>query len=58
MSADQARRPIYHSGIGASRKFEPWLAPLKQSLGQVLDAYPEVPKFYPAFRASFSMRLA
>jgi len=58
VSADQARRPIYRSAVGAGRKFEPWLAPLKQSLGQVLDAYPNVPKFYPALRASFSLRLA
>jgi tetratricopeptide (TPR) repeat protein len=57
-SIEQARRPIYRGTAGNSRKFEPWLAPLKQALGQVLDVYPEVPKFYPALRASFSLRLA
>ncbi|HTT82026.1 MAG TPA: sulfotransferase [Rhizomicrobium sp.] len=58
VSVEQARRPIYRGSIGNSRKFEPWLAPLKKALGQVLDAYPEVPNFYPALRASFSLRLA
>lgn len=58
VSADQARRAIYRSGIGASHRFEPWLAPLKCALGQVLDAYPGVPKFYPALSASFNLHLA
>jgi tetratricopeptide (TPR) repeat protein len=57
-SAGQARKPVYRGGVGSSRKFDPWLAPLKRALGQVLDDYPEVPKFYPALRASFSSRLA
>jgi len=31
-------------------------APLKNALGEVLDAYPAVPNFYP--QASFTMRPA
>ena len=57
-SVEQARRPIYEAGIGNSRKFDPWLGPLKKSLGNVLDAYPAVPKFYSPLKASFSMRIA
>lgn len=57
-SVEQARRPIYAVGIGNSRKFDPWLGPLKRSLGYVLDAYPAVPKFYPPLRANISMRIA
>lgn len=57
-SVEQARRPIYDAGIGNSRKFDPWLGPLKASLGYVLDAWPGVPKFYPPLKASLSMRLA
>jgi tetratricopeptide (TPR) repeat protein len=57
-SIEQARRPIYESGMGSSRRFEPWLGPLKQALSTVLDAYPEVPTFYPHLRASMTMRIA
>lgn len=39
-SVEQARRPIYRGGKGASRKFDPWLGSLKSALGQVLDDYP------------------
>jgi hypothetical protein len=37
------RRPIYRDGVDQWRHFEPWLAPLKDALGPVLDAYPAVP---------------
>ena len=57
-SVEQARRPIYASGVRNSGKFDPWLGPLKKSLGNVLDAYPAVPKFYSPLKASFSMRIA
>ena len=56
VSAGQARQPIYKAGVGSRRKFEPWLEPLKRALGQVLQAYPEVPSFYPAIHASYSLR--
>ena len=28
------------------KNFEPWLAPLKQALGPVLDVYPDVPDMH------------
>jgi predicted Zn-dependent protease len=42
-SSEQVRRPIYRDGVDQWRHFEPWLAPLKDALGPVLDAYPAVP---------------
>jgi hypothetical protein len=42
-SSEQVRRPINRDGIGQWRAFEPWLGPLKDALGPVLDAYPEAP---------------
>jgi hypothetical protein len=44
-SSEQVRRPFYADDLDGWRKFEPWLEPLKASLGTVLDAYPEVPAF-------------
>jgi tetratricopeptide (TPR) repeat protein len=44
-SAQQVRQPIYREGIDHWRNFEPWLEPLRQSLGAVLSAYPNVPQF-------------
>ncbi len=57
-SVEQARRPIYRSGVGNSRNYEPWLEPLKSALGYVLDVYPQVPKFYPRLQAAMTLRLA
>lgn len=48
-SSEQVRRPISSEGLEQWRRFEPWLGPLRQALGAVLDAYPEAP-------ASFSQR--
>ena len=42
-SANQVRRPISRSGVDQWRHFEPWLAPLKDALGNVVEAYPGVP---------------
>jgi hypothetical protein len=42
-SSEQVRQPIYREGMDQWRRFEPWLAPLKDALGTVLDAYPQVP---------------
>ncbi|MEM7432396.1 MAG: sulfotransferase, partial [Pseudomonadota bacterium] len=40
-SAEQVRQPIYQSGLEQWRKFESWLDPLKQALGEdVLARYP------------------
>jgi len=42
-SSEQVRRPISREGVDQWRSFEPWLGPLKQALGPVLDCYPKVP---------------
>jgi tetratricopeptide (TPR) repeat protein len=44
-SSQQVRQPIYRAGIDHWRNFEPWLEPLRHSLGAVLTAYPDVPQF-------------
>jgi len=44
-SSEQVRQPLYTSAKEHWRNFEPWLGPLKDALGPVLDAYPDVPKF-------------
>lgn len=43
-SSEQVRKPIYKDGVDHWRHYEPWLGPLKEALGEVLTAYPEVPK--------------
>ena len=35
--------PIFREGLDHWRHYEPWLGPLKESLGPVLEAYPEIP---------------
>ena len=42
-SSEQVRRPIFRDGMDHWRNFEPWLGPLKDALGPVLDIYPRVP---------------
>ena len=42
-SAQQVRRPINRDGLETWKRYETWLGPLKQALGPVLEAYPEVP---------------
>jgi len=42
-SSEQVRRPINAEGLEAWKPFEPWLDPLKRTLGAVLDAYPKAP---------------
>lgn len=42
-STDQVRRPINRDGVDRWRAYAPWLGPLKEALGPVLDCYPEVP---------------
>jgi len=44
-SSEQVRSPIYREGMEQWRHFEPWLGPLKESLGAVLEAYPLAPEF-------------
>jgi len=42
-SSEQVRRPIFREGLDQWRHYEPWLDPLKKSLGSTLEAYPEIP---------------
>lgn len=42
-SSEQVRRPIFREGTEAHLPYEPWLGPLKEALGPVLDAYPDAP---------------
>ena len=44
-SSEQVRQPIYREGMDHWRHFDEWLGPLKEALGPVLEAYPEVPRF-------------
>jgi tetratricopeptide (TPR) repeat protein len=38
-SSEQVRRPIYRDGLDQWRKFEPWLEPLKEALGDAWLTY-------------------
>ena len=42
-SSEQVRRPIYKEATEEWRPYEPFLGPLKEALGPVVDAYPEAP---------------
>jgi len=44
-SSEQVRQPIFKEGVDHWRHFEPWLAPLKEALGDVASAYPSTPQF-------------
>jgi tetratricopeptide (TPR) repeat protein len=39
-SSEQVRSPIYRESLDQWRNYEPWLGPLVESLGPVLEAYP------------------
>ena len=57
-SAQQVRQPIYRTGVEHWRHYEPWLQPLKDALGSVLDAYPAAPDFGPETGAAAGSRAA
>jgi tetratricopeptide (TPR) repeat protein len=38
-SSEQVRQPIFRDGLDLWRSYEPWLAPLRQALGDALDRY-------------------
>ena len=38
-SSEQVRQPIFRDGLDQWRNFEPWLAPLKEALGDALTRY-------------------
>ena len=40
-SSEQVRQPLYASGVGHWRRFEAQLVPLRRSLGDCLDRFPE-----------------
>ena len=42
-SSEQVRQPLFTSAVDHWRHFEPWLAPLIESLGPVHTEYPAVP---------------
>jgi tetratricopeptide (TPR) repeat protein len=44
-SKQQVRQPIFHDSMQQWRHFEPWLDPLKKTLGTMIDCYPSVPPF-------------
>ena len=43
-SAEQVRQPIYRDATSEWLPYERFLGPLKDALGSVLDAYPDVPR--------------
>ncbi len=42
-SSEQVRQPISTRALDQWRNFSPWLAPLENALGSVIDAYPDIP---------------
>jgi hypothetical protein len=46
-SSEQVRRPISRAGLDQWRTFEPWLGPLKEAHGPVLNSYPDAPDVEP-----------
>ena len=44
-SSEQVRQPIFREGMDHWRHYEPWLGPLKEALGAVLERHPSVPEF-------------
>lgn len=50
-SSEQVRKPIFTDARDHWRHYEPWLGPLKSSLGFVLEMYPAVPQFYSRVQA-------
>lgn len=43
-SSEQVRSPVYCEAVDHWRHYEPWLHPLKAVLGELVDAYPDVPQ--------------
>ncbi|MEO6255530.1 MAG: sulfotransferase [Sphingomicrobium sp.] len=42
-SSEQVRQPIYRSATEEWQPYEQYLAPLREALGEIVDAYPQVP---------------
>jgi tetratricopeptide (TPR) repeat protein len=43
-SSEQVRQPIFKDGMEHWRHYEPWLGPLRDALGAVVDCYTGVPR--------------
>jgi hypothetical protein len=41
-SSEQVRQPLYADSVEQWRNYEPWLDPLKEALGDVVQQYPQV----------------
>ncbi len=46
-SAEQVRQPIYANAVEQWRHFAPWLGPLRDALGDVVDCYADAPEQHP-----------
>jgi hypothetical protein len=44
-SSEQVRTPLYKDALERWKHYEPWLGPLKEALGPVLEKYPDMPEF-------------
>jgi tetratricopeptide (TPR) repeat protein len=42
-SSEQVRRPISREGVDQWKSYDPWLGPLREALGPLVDAYPHQP---------------
>jgi tetratricopeptide (TPR) repeat protein len=40
ISSEQVRRPIYSDSVDQWRHYEPWLGPLKEAVGDLVERYP------------------
>jgi len=40
ISSEQVRRPLYSESVEQWRNYEPWLGPLRQALGDLVERYP------------------
>jgi predicted Zn-dependent protease len=43
ISSEQVRRPIFKDSVEQWRHYEPWLGPLREALGELVDTYPGDP---------------
>ena len=50
--------PLYKTGKEQWRRYEPWLDPLKEELGYVLERYPEVPEYFTEIHARWNKPLS